>query len=1605
MFEQAHLLKLIVLFVSYYGASSVTYHISPTLESCPVDRKPCVTLFQFAANSSQYLQSNTTLVLLEGNHTLDTQFTVEGIVAFSIHSGQNVTCVNECMIYLHNISYVQLHSMTFRGCRIEVQAVDNVFIQSNNFTDFNATFDGFRVLQLTLTNAKIVNTQFSGISISSNIISENGILQANHSDVTIQGMTLENCKANFGLAFHNSTVVISHSNFNNNEVNGTEGHFLSRIPSSLGGVLYSDQYCSVIVTNSTFAYNNCYIRSRRYYSTVGGVIVMLSASSMEFKFCNFLNNTGSGDLKGGAIHVRIYSEHVASGTTVYIHGCTFTNNSAFTGGAVYLDCARVKANLDISDSNFTGNTAHGGGGGALSVDTRGNVNISQCIFWSNVDIGRASSLTVNSGSGGAIFCNVHGDLKLVNNNFTNNEAAANGGALALDDIEEVYILGCTFTNNSAFTGGVVYLHCVNAKINLDISDSNFTRNTAHGGRGGAILVDTRGNVNINGCIFWSNVNIMRASSLAVNAGNGGAIFCDIDGDLKLLNNNFTNNEAAANGGAVYVIRCHKVIVHESFFFSNKANDGNGGAMVMECRSRTTSIIPVLITGPYCSISSFIITSCCFHSNQAKTGNGGALALVKVKEVIINTIEFYNNLADNGGALYVMSESSDSHCSCMDSEHINSVITNISECVFYCNKAVRGGAIYMIGSQPIYISTSKNITENLAEYGGAVFSNSGRLYISNEVKMTNNTADRSGGALYLNNSKMICQDGGRITLEMNMAKAKGGGICSSNSSLIINFTVEHPSITSSYIGFLQNHGEEGGGLYLCKGSIIYLINFQVCDHSAINFIKNVATFGSDLFNIPDSTSGDGATHMSDLASQTECFIQVSPPHNVSHSMSFNYAVYFELSQANFESQLNVLKTRFVTCRVNKQPAINEADHLKAISNLQNVNIGSLLLTLCFCRYGIPDCSYSPPPVEAIQNTIGVEVAMVDQFNHAYKAKIKIEVNSTKGTISKEQSIQQTNMSCTKFEFDVYSSLYYQEIIMSPIHVMHPYQYVKETKRKLSLLFQPCKTCPIGFQKFVDNIRGCQCVCDEVLIKHLIGCNYSTQTVTKQHTTAWISHYSININSSGYLIYPHCPYNYCLPPETRVEIDLNIPSGHNAQCNKNRGGLLCGACINGSTLSIGKTLCIECDTHWPVVLLVLIISGIVGGIILVAFLLVLNLTVAVGTLNGIIFYANIVTTNSNTFFPTNKFLTVFISWINLEVGIDTCFFEGMDAYWKTWIELALPTYLIALVIIIIIFSEKSMRFSNLIGKKNPVATLDTLVLLSYVKFLRVIISSYSFAILDYPDQSHQLVWLPDATVPYFSGKHIPLFIAATLVLLVGVAYTSLLLFWQWLLRYQDMKCLAWIRNQHLRLFIVPYHAPYKPKHRYWTGLLLLVRILVYIISAVTLSLDPTINIVAIGIAASILLLLSINRPYNKGPVELLEVISLTNMVCFCIATLYFSKAGSQDTVGFISGSVTLLLFLIVLGCHVLTEICFKTKHGRSLKQKFERKFNITDNYEDSEEVCVEEARMPITYSEVPAPRGDSNCTEGKGEVRHTKRANAFEMKMQSSPNNPVPYRLMQ
>ena len=78
-----------------------------------------------------------------------------------------------------------------------------------------------------------------------------------------------------------------------------------------------------------------------------------------------------------------------------------------------------------------------------------------------------------------------------------------------------------------------------------------------------------------------------------------------------------------------------------------------------------------------------------------------------------------------------------------------------------------------------------------------------------------------------------------------------------------------------------------------------------------------------------------------------------------------------------------------------------------------------------------------------------------------------------------------------------------------------------------------------------------------------------------------------------------------------------------------------------------------------------------------LLVLNVTVADSLINGFIFYANTVAACSTVFSSSSEqsFPTLFIAWLNLDVGFDVCLFPRLDAYTKTWLQLAFPVYVIS------------------------------------------------------------------------------------------------------------------------------------------------------------------------------------------------------------------------------------------------------------------------------------------------------------------------------------------
>lgn len=105
------------------------------------------------------------------------------------------------------------------------------------------------------------------------------------------------------------------------------------------------------------------------------------------------------------------------------------------------------------------------------------------------------------------------------------------------------------------------------------------------------------------------------------------------------------------------------------------------------------------------------------------------------------------------------------------------------------------------------------------------------------------------------------------------------------------------------------------------------------------------------------------------------------------------------------------------------------------------------------------------------------------------------------------------------------------------------------------------------------------------------------------------------------------------------------------------------------------------------------------------------------------------------------------MNFDLGFETCFFEGMDAYSKTWLQFVFPLHVWVLIGLIIMTSRYSITVSKLIGS-DPVAVLATLILMSYTKILKVIIEVFSSATLDYPEGQldNAKVWFKDGNVAY-------------------------------------------------------------------------------------------------------------------------------------------------------------------------------------------------------------------------------------------------------------------
>ena len=438
------------------------------------------------------------------------------------------------------------------------------------------------------------------------------------------------------------------------------------------------------------------------------------------------------------------------------------------------------------------------------------------------------------------------------------------------------------------------------------------------------------------------------------------------------------------------------------------------------------------------------------------------------------------------------------------------------------------------------------------------------------------------------------------------------------------------------------------------------------------------------------------------------------------------------------------------------------------------------------------------------------------------------------------------------------------------------------------------CPAGFI-LINGI----CQCSSFLGQYNIKCNINDQTLQRP-ANAWITPIPHNKSYMLYTLSLNCPFHYCLPYPSHL--NFITPD---SQCQFNRSGILCGHCQQGLSTVFGSSHCQQCSNIY----LFLIVPIAIAGLVLVLLLFILNLTVTDGTINAFIFYVNIISINTPVFFPNVSSFTpsyTFISLANLDLGIQTCFYNGMDDYAKMWLQLAFPFYLIFIAISLIITSRYSTTIQRLTARR-ALPVLATLFLLSYTKILLVVSSvlfSYS-KIIHLPNGHTSPVWSVDANITLLAGRFIILFLISASLFLILIPFNVILLFTRTLSRFKFIT--------KFKPILDAYQGPYKVKFYYWTGLQLVIRTVVFGLS----SLDRKVNLVTGTILLSILGgVHGIMQPFINEIKNYQELVLIINLQAIYTSSLYDEDANIILNIMITMAAVHLTHIVLY---HIITYLC--------------------------------------------------------------------------------------
>ena len=845
------------------------------------------------------------------------------------------------------------------------------------------------------------------------------------------------------------------------------------------------------------------------------------------------------------------------------------------------------------------------------------------------------------------------------------------------------------------------------------------------------------------------------------------------------------------------------------------------------------------------------------------------------------------------------------------------IVQVEHCILYGNVVLQSFSLSISTSNPVVFSNSAFITAGC--YGGIGSYQTKSVY-------TNCSFDRTN--IYASQSEIDFIDS------------------SVSNSLLSAFELFYSQLhLTGNVNLINNKAASGGGaLYLYNSGL----NFVAPLH--FRFINNTAvTTGGAIYIYTKGGNGECIFHYEDINGTLE-----NPGIHLyfegnNAQVAGNVLYGGDIDRCSFDCSSTPKYSNNcpnMTTVLNKTATfVNSGDPSGIISSVPQ--------SVCSCTNSTIDCTSSAGAnyVAYPGQSINIPIITVGQLNGISPDAIlsyTCEVDSAQNDLYNcttpllSSVLQQSQKYCINYVYQVIEEDYKHVFAIVLVPKTAYFNLFGGTLKYSTLI--TILPCPFGF---VWNSTSYTCVCDLVLQKYNVQCNITTLIVSKTGTL-WIGN-----TSNGILaVHTHCPYDYCKTNYTTFSFN-NLDD----QCDNDHSGVLCGGCKPNLSAVFGSERCKQCPSYY--IFLLIPISFM--GIVMMAFIFVLNCTVAAGTINGLILYANIVRPGIINLLPTDnlngftKFLIVFLDWMNLDLGIETCFYDSMDTYAKTWLQFLFPLYVLTLVGAVVIGSRWSSKLATL-SKRNSVPVLATLILLSYTKLFQTTITIFSSTKLDTDSSNNNpSVWLADGNILYADGKHVLLFIAGLVVTAIFIIpYTSLLLLSPFLQAKSHWKPFQWINR--LKPFIDSYQAPFKDQYRYWPGVHLMARVVLYIVFTTNRANDISINLLAIILVVSFYFgVLNVLSVYKNWLLKLQETVFLVNIIFLAAAMSYnlLSTKSFNWAAVMLSILCALLVFVVVVMYHVYILLKYISYFNRAaLKFEdhvlgFSKHSNVSVFYSDLEE----------------------------------------------------------